>query len=80
MNCLIAMMRTVKNVLDTRRALMKHKLVLIGFLGDFTAYLDVPQDEARRRYIANGGGATDGLKELEFDDQFYAYDAQQNEP
>lgn len=64
---------------------MKNKLITIGFMGVKTAFLNVPMEEACRRYgieqdldpptkeqIENGGYE---ISEFEFDDEFGVYDA-----
>lgn len=56
----------------------KHRLVCIGWLGDFACYLDVPREEAMRRYRAeNPETQPDDVRvtEFEFEDEFYAYEA-----
>lgn len=56
----------------------KHTLVVIGFMSCKRCYLDVPEQEARRRYLASEGedglGGHETVKILEFDDEFSAYD------
>ncbi len=53
---------------------MKHKLIMIGYLGGFNAYLDVDKDEAIRRYLLENEEVIN-IKEFEFDDEFMVYDA-----
>jgi glucuronate isomerase len=62
----------------------RHRLVLIGPVGDRRAYLDVPRHEAIRRYqqeqICFEGDRAPApadldVREFEFTDSFSAYDA-----
>lgn len=53
-----------------------NKLIAIGFMGDYSVYLNVSLDEAKRRYSeANDGvDANDyDIIELEVKDEFNAY-------
>jgi hypothetical protein len=52
----------------------KHTLVVIGFMGRQIAYLDIPREEAERRYRAANDGGLDVVGVLEFDDEFECYD------
>jgi hypothetical protein len=58
---------------------MKHKLVLVGFLSSYTAYLDVPEEEALRRWHEDDGEFViqPTVKVIEFDDEFNVYNAQE---
>jgi hypothetical protein len=79
---------------------LKNRLVVIGSLGNYRCYLNVPRDEAIRRYKdhyrrmkesdrAKGfevlddadyeqeEGADFGVNELEFDEEFLAYDIEE---
>lgn len=51
----------------------KHTLIVIGFTGDHTCYLDVPREEAEFRYRRDNNGALENVTVLEFDDEFRAY-------
>jgi hypothetical protein len=52
----------------------RHQLVVIGVLGDQTAYLDVPVAEAEQRYRDANAGVLDSVGILEFDDKFDCYE------
>jgi hypothetical protein len=63
----------------------KNKLISIGWLGVKRCYLNVPREEAIRRYARDeydgNPGITDEsltkdrlIEEFEFDDEFHAYD------
>jgi hypothetical protein len=54
-----------------------HTLVTIGCLGMKRAYLDVPRDEAIRRFkVAEGYEPPDGeVDEFLFHEEFYTYEA-----
>ena len=56
---------------------MPNHLIIIGFPGTKRAYLNVPIDEAVRRYTASEGQApeTGWIDEFDFDDEFTVYDA-----
>lgn len=63
---------------------MKNKLVVIGYLGGKTCYLNMPREEAIKLYNeanseANSNISTDDpdirVTEFEFDNVFAAYDA-----
>ena len=67
---------------------MKNKLVVIGYLGVKTCFLNVSREEAIQRFIKMNqipGETTeeldqellDSIKEFDFDDSFSAYDAWQ---
>lgn len=59
---------------------MKHKIVAVGFLGDFNCYLDVDREIALERWkgpFLKEGSESLGdprIIEFEFDDEFHAYD------
>ncbi len=55
---------------------MKNKLIVIGYLGCKECYLNIPMEEAIRRYIDEGNEEPDEyhIDEYEFDDQFGAYE------
>ena len=55
---------------------MTNTLVAIGYLGGMRVYLNVPREEAERRFHEETGDyADDGaVKEIEFGDVFEAYD------
>lgn len=59
---------------------MKNKLVIIGWMGDNTCYLNVSKEEAVRRWKAVNPESyeinvdSDDVRELEFEDEFGAYD------
>lgn len=54
---------------------MTNVLWIIGFLGGQTAYLNITQEEAERRYRLEHDGFLDGVvKKLEFNDSFESYD------
>lgn len=57
----------------------KNRIVAIGWTGDYVVYLNVPRDEAIRRYeehhelkISENSHIT--VDEFEFNDVFYAYE------
>jgi hypothetical protein len=53
----------------------KHTMVVIGWLGFKRVYLDVPPDEAVRRYReTEGGDPPTDIDVFEFTDEFGAYD------
>jgi hypothetical protein len=55
----------------------KHTLVAIGYLGSKRVYLDLPVEEAARRYVESEKcGVIDGIpvEVVPFDDEFYAYE------
>ena len=56
---------------------MTNRLIIIGDIGTKRAYLNVPMDEAVRRYTVSEGQAPgEGyIQEFEFDDEFTVYDA-----
>lgn len=62
---------------------MTHTLVVIGIPGVKTAYLDIPREEAIRRYCEREGyhrddlAATGMVEEFTFTDAFHVYDAWQ---
>lgn len=54
---------------------MNH-LIVIGYLGASLAYLNVPMEEARRRYEEEEGPITgEPITEFEFEDEFSVYAA-----
>ena len=64
----------------------KNKIIVIGYLGGKTCYLNVKKDEAIRRYLldtengytvetANELDESGLVKEIEFRDEFCVYDA-----
>lgn len=57
---------------------MKHTLHVIGYLGGKTCYLDIPLEEAKRRYEKSEETSINGefidVKTFEFEDEFWAYD------
>jgi hypothetical protein len=54
----------------------KHKLVLVGFLSSYVAYLDISEEEASRRYAEeNLDFPICRIKTIEFDESFEVYDA-----
>ena len=58
---------------------MNHTLIAIGSLGELRVYLDVPLEEAKKRYEAycRGTGLEDSapmVRKIEFTDEFEAYD------
>lgn len=54
-----------------------NRLVVVGRTGDCRAYLNVPRDEAVRRFRRSDGWdpAAYGVGEFVFDDEFWVYDA-----
>ncbi len=55
---------------------MKHKLIVIGFMGIKRAYLDIPREEAIRRYMGDDTSPFDEpVEEFEFENEFGVYDA-----
>ena len=56
--------------------MMKHTLVLIGWLGTKRAYLDIPREEAIRRYKESDGDIDEEhIEEFTFTDEFGTYAA-----
>lgn len=59
---------------------MKNKLVAIGFVSEYSVFLNVSVDEALRRISEKSGKSVEYIKsnfsveEYEFDDYFHAYD------
>jgi len=57
----------------------KNKLVTIGVMGDRTAYLNVPREEAIKMYMEENGIAEEDfwyeVNEFQFDKTFVVYDA-----
>lgn len=53
---------------------VKNKLIVIGWMGGMTAYLNVSREEAIRRYTTENDD-TYSVKEIEFDNEFEVYDA-----
>jgi hypothetical protein len=57
----------------------KHHLVVIGCTGIRRCYLDVPLEEATRRFLASEErtalDSSDYVDEFDFDDEFGCYDA-----
>jgi hypothetical protein len=65
----------------------KHTLTIIGAVGSFRAYLDVPREEAELRYWGDksdirGPKVVDSarIRIIEFDDEIGVYDAWEVEP
>ena len=64
----------------------KHTLIVIGGVGDYRAYLDVPRKEAEARFWAevyHGGPElihSAKIKEFSFDEEFGTYDVWSVEP
>lgn len=64
-------------------ALENNRLVVVGFLGSNQCYLNVPRDEAVRRYLIQSAqenyfpveGQDLFVEEFEFEDEFWAYAA-----
>lgn len=56
---------------------MRHRLILIGPLGQRRAYLDMTEDAATARYVATEGDMprAENVESFEFDDEFCVYDA-----
>ena len=55
---------------------MVNHLILIGWTGSKSCYLNVTREEALRRYMeANPEDEDPTIKELDFTDEFTAYDA-----
>jgi hypothetical protein len=60
---------------------MKNRLIVIGWLGIKTCYLNVDREEAIRRWCKQEGISVINefehrlLQQFEFDDEFGAYDA-----
>ena len=54
---------------------MKHKLVTIGYIRRQRCYLDVPREDAMRRYQESTGEDAHNVNEFEFVDEFSACDA-----
>ncbi len=55
---------------------MRHTLVVIGWLGVRTAYLDVSKAEALALYAQENGECQDvPIKEFQFNEKFGVYDA-----
>lgn len=58
----------------------KNKLIILGFLGLKKCYLNIPLEEAIFRYkteidfSGDGDDLEESVKEIEFDDEFEAYD------
>ena len=53
-----------------------HTLHLIGFLGGQRAYLDIPAEEAKARYVASGDPSDpETIRTFQFTDEFEVYDA-----
>ena len=55
----------------------KNKLVVIGWMGCKQAYLNMPLEEAKKRFELSNGESVEsmGVKEFDFDDEFCVYDA-----
>lgn len=58
---------------------MKNKLVVIGYLGSKTVYLNVSREDAIQRFRQNDGCDVVYVEEFEFDDSFGAYDVWKQE-
>jgi len=58
---------------------MKNKIILIGWLGAKTAYLNMSREEALAKYIKDNPNDepedNDLIDEFQFDDEFWVYDA-----
>jgi len=54
--------------------MMKNKLIVVGFTGAYRCYLNVTHEEAVKRYTLSEGVAPAEVNEIEFDDEFRAYD------
>ena len=55
--------------------MMKHKLIVIGYLGLKRCYLDMSREEAIDRWQKmTGYQFAPNVSEIEFDDEFGAYD------
>jgi hypothetical protein len=60
---------------------MKNKLIVIGWMGVKTAYLNVPREEAINRYMQSENVTSediedfDFVQEFDFEDEFGVYDA-----
>ena len=58
---------------------MKNKIILIGWLGIKTAYLNISREEAIARYKQKNPHdepeKDDLIDEFQFDDEFWVYDA-----
>lgn len=61
---------------------MRHTLIVIGWIGDKRAYLDVTREEAIRRFTESEEVAPkdDEIGEFTFTDEFNVYDAWGNDP
>ena len=56
--------------------IVEHRLIVIGWLGSQTAYLDLSEEEARARYNKENPHDTDApVKTLSFKDSFGVYNA-----
>lgn len=55
---------------------MKNTLIVIGWLGIKRAYLNISEEEAKKRFIAKEGKIEDGMRIeiIHFNDEFAAYD------
>lgn len=58
----------------------RHTLVVIGHIGDKQVYLDVPRDDAIRRFVADQRWEPDEhqIKVYNIGDEFRAYDIFEN--
>lgn len=60
---------------------LKHSLTVIGWMGTKTCYLDVPREDAIRRFLRDNPEHSPDevdpqlVEEFEFDDEFHAYSA-----
>ena len=54
---------------------MKNKLIVIGWMGVKTAYLNVPREEAINRYMQSRNVTSEDIEEFDFEDEFGVYDA-----
>jgi hypothetical protein len=61
-----------------------NKLIVIGWMGVKTAYLNISREEAIARYMKSHGDdeppPDDVITEFEFKDEFGVYDAYQADP
>ena len=60
--------------LDSYYMPIPNRLVACGFLGMYRVYLNVTKEEAIRRYRELDGEDPTNVQEVEFTDEFYAYE------